>query len=82
MGATRVGTASPNGTGYTRAVVGAFEVTRLVFPPSFRHGSVEPERGYLAVVLDGAVQKSFAGDDDEHVPSSHVLPPSEMSHRG
>ena len=54
-----MGAVSADGTGYSRAVAGSFEVTRLVFPPSFRHGSVEPERGYLVVVLDGAVEKSF-----------------------
>ena len=41
-------------------MAGPFEVTRLVFAPSFRHGPVEPERGYLVVVLDGSVEKSFA----------------------
>ena len=47
MRGTRPGIVGPDGTGYTRAVAGPFEVTRLVFPASFRHGSVEPERGYL-----------------------------------
>ena len=60
MTAPRVTGSRPDGSGYSRAVVGSFEVTRLVFPPNFRHGSVEPERGYLVVVLDGAVNKSFA----------------------
>ncbi len=60
MAATRLAATSSDGTGYSRAVTGPFEVTRLVFPPSFRHGAVEPERGYLVVVLDGAVSKSFA----------------------
>lgn len=75
-----MGTASPNGTGYTRAVVGAFEVTRLVFPPSFRHDSVEPERGYLAVVLDGAVEKSFAAHTMTLSRSSIATLPAGAAH--
>ena len=59
MAATRLAATSSDGTGYSRAVTGPFEVTRLVFPPSYRHGAVEPERGYLVVVLEGAVSKSF-----------------------
>ena len=60
MTATRLAATSSDGTGYTRAVTGPFEVTRLVFPPSYRHGAIEPERGYMVVVLEGAVSKSFA----------------------
>ncbi len=62
MAAVRVGAVRPDGTAYTRAVAGAFEVTRLVFPPNFRHGAVEPDRGYMVVVLDGSVHKSFVRD--------------------
>lgn len=43
----------------SRATVGALEVFRLRFPPAFSHGVVDPPRGYLAFVLDGAVCKSF-----------------------
>lgn len=60
MAPVGVGAVRPDGTGYTRAVVGAFEVTQLVFPPNFRHGDVEPDRGYMVVVLEGSVRKSFA----------------------
>lgn len=42
-----------------RAAVGSLEVFRLRFPPSYRHGVIDPPCGYLAVVLDGAVCKSF-----------------------
>lgn len=44
----------------SRAVVGDLEVYRLRFPPSFRHGTVDPARGYVAFVLEGRVCKSFA----------------------
>jgi AraC family transcriptional regulator len=62
MTATRVAAERPDGRRGSRVTVGSFEVTRLVFPPNYRHGDVEPQRGYLVVVLEGAVRKSFAGD--------------------
>jgi AraC family transcriptional regulator len=48
-----------DGREVTRAAVGSLEVFHLRFPPSYRHGVVDPSRGYLAVVLEGAVCKSF-----------------------
>jgi AraC family transcriptional regulator len=48
-----------DGRSVTRAAVGAIELYRLLFPPAFRHGVIDPPRGYLAVVLEGAVRKSF-----------------------
>jgi AraC family transcriptional regulator len=48
-----------DGRSVTGAAVGALELYRLLFPPAFRHGVVDPPRGYLAVVLEGAVRKSF-----------------------
>jgi AraC family transcriptional regulator len=54
---TRV--ASPDGREASHAVVGGLEIVRLRFPPSFRHGTVDPSRGYMAFVLEGAVCKSF-----------------------
>lgn len=80
MTVTRAGAAGIDGGGYSRAVVGSFEVTRLVFPPSFRHGSVEPERGYMVVVLDGAVSKSFAGDTTTLSRSSIATLPAGATH--
>lgn len=62
MTATQGAAAISEGPARTRAIVGPFEVTRLVFPPSFRHGLFEPERGYMVVVLEGAVSKTFAGE--------------------
>ena len=80
MRGTRPGIVGPDGTGYTRAVAGPFEVTRLVFPASFRHGSVEPERGYLVVVLDGSVEKSFASRTTTLSRSSIATLPAGASH--
>ena len=59
---TRVAAVTPDGRCFTQAVVGPFEVTRLTFPPDFRHGAFEPERGYVVVVLEGAVCKKFSRD--------------------
>ena len=49
-----------DGRDVTHAVVGSLEVYRLRFPSAFSHGTVDPARGYVAFVLDGAVRKSFA----------------------
>ena len=80
MTAPRVTDSRPDGSGYSRAVVGSFEVTRLVFPPNYRHGSVEPERGYMVVVLDGAVSKSFAADTTTLSRSSVATLPAGATH--
>ncbi len=48
-----------DGRRVTRAAVGGLELYRLLFPPAFRHGVIDPPHGYLAVVLEGAVCKSF-----------------------
>jgi AraC family transcriptional regulator len=77
---TIVAEVSPDGAGYRRAVVGSFEVTRLAFPPSFSHGPVEPERGYLVVVLDGAVSKAFARDSATLSRSSVATMPAGATH--
>jgi AraC family transcriptional regulator len=50
---------STDGRDVSHAAIGALEVFRLRFPPSFRHGTVDPTRGYMAFVLEGAVCKSF-----------------------
>jgi AraC family transcriptional regulator len=80
MAAMRVAAATREGKGYTRAVVGPFEVTRLVFPPHFRHGMFEPERGYMVVVLDGAVNKSFARDSATLSRDSFATLPAGATH--
>ena len=41
------------------AAVGSLEIFRLGFPPLFSHGVIDPPAGYLAVVIDGAVCKTF-----------------------
>ncbi len=80
MGATRLAGTNGDGCAYRRAVVGQFEITRLRFPPGFRHGAVEPERGYLVTVLDGAVSKSFSRDGTTLVRGSLALLPAGSTH--
>jgi AraC-like DNA-binding protein len=80
MARAKVGAVRPDGSGYTHAVAGAFEVTRLVFPPRYRHGDVEPDRGYLVVVLAGSVRKSFAADTTTLSRGSLTTVPAGATH--
>ncbi len=80
MGPTRLASTCPDGRAYRRALVGPFEVTRLVFPPNYRHGVVEPDRDYLVSVLDGAVCKSFSRDAATLSRGSLALLPAGDTH--
>lgn len=80
MGSTRLTATCPDGRAYCRAVAGPFEITRLVFPPGYRHGPIEPERGYLVAVLEGAVCKSFPRDATTLSRGSLALLPAGATH--
>ena len=54
-------TSVEEGVGVRGAAVGGIEVTELRYPPGYRQLPYDPERGYLAVVLDGRLEKGFAG---------------------
>lgn len=69
-----------DGRSFTRAVVGPFEVTRISFPPSYRHGTIDPERGYVVVLLEGAVCKTFARDAITLSPDSFATLPAGSAH--
>jgi AraC family transcriptional regulator len=45
----------------TAADVNGFALMELRFPPGYVQAEMEPERPYLAVVLDGAMEKTFRG---------------------
>lgn len=45
-----------------KAAAGSFALQKLRFPPDHRLKWFEPERGYLVVVLDGAMQKRFSNE--------------------
>ena len=48
------------GVRVTETTLGATRVVELRFPPSYAQPRVEPEHGYLAIVLDGELRKTFA----------------------
>lgn len=64
----------------TRALVGPFEVQSMLFPAGYRHGDVEPEQGYLVVVLDGGVAKSFGRRTIELSCGTVALLPAGATH--
>jgi AraC family transcriptional regulator len=78
--------AGPDGpeTAHPRAVaqatVGSFEVFHLRFPPLFRHGIVDPARGYLAFALAGAVHKTFQRTSSTLAEGSFMSIPAGAAH--
>ena len=48
-----------DGVRVTSADVNGFTVEELCFPPRYVQGSFEPEAAYLALVVEGALEKSF-----------------------
>ena len=69
-----------DGREVTAAVVGSLEILRLRFPPSFAHGVVDPPSGYLAVVIDGAVCKTFRRSTSSLARGSFMSIPSGAAH--
>jgi AraC family transcriptional regulator len=69
-----------DGRSVTRVAVGAIELHRLFFPPAFRHGVIDPPCGYLAVVLEGAVCKSFRQTTSTLERGSFASIPAGASH--
>jgi AraC family transcriptional regulator len=49
-----------DGVSITTAELSHFTIVELGFPPGYVQAPYEPERPYLALVLDGAMEKSFA----------------------
>lgn len=71
---------TPAGRAMSRAAVGALEVVRLEFPPSDSHGVIDPSRGYLAFVLEGAVCKTFSRSSTTLSSGSLVSIPAGAAH--
>ena len=69
-----------DGRQVTRAAVGSLEIFRLGFPPSFSHGVIDPATGYLAVVLEGAVHKSFRNTSTTLACGSFISIPAGAAH--
>jgi AraC family transcriptional regulator len=57
-----------------------FGVFELRFPPRYAQGRFGPERGYLAVVLDGGLEKSFARTTMGLGTGASVTIPAEAEH--
>lgn len=57
--ATWVATGTEDGVSFALADVGGFTVAELRFPPGYRQPALDPDRGYLAIVLDGGLEKQF-----------------------
>lgn len=64
-----------------QAAVGSFEVFHLRFPPWFRHGVVDPPRGYLAFALAGAVHKTFDRTSSTLAEGSFMSIPAGAAHK-
>ena len=48
-----------DGVAVVSAEVNGFTVSELGFPPGYSQPSFEPDRSYLAVVLEGGLEKTF-----------------------
>ena len=72
--------ALPDGRRSVRAVAGPFEVTRLTFPASFAHGVIDPPRGYVVVLLEGAVCKTFRRDEATLAGAAFACVPAGAAH--
>ncbi|MBA2332144.1 MAG: helix-turn-helix transcriptional regulator [Actinobacteria bacterium] len=49
-----------DGIRVTETTLGGTCVVELVFPPGYAQARLDPEHGYLAIVLEGNLQKTFA----------------------
>ena len=64
----------------TSAAVGSLEIFRLRFPPSFAHGVIDPPTAYLALVIDGAVCKTFRHSTSTLARGSFMAIPAGAAH--
>src|SRR5438128_1383390 len=69
-----------DGVGVTSADVGGLSLTELRFPRFYDQLPFEPPHPYLAVVLEGAVAKSFRARTVELRPAAAVAMPAGATH--
>jgi len=69
-----------DGRRVTSAAVGSLEIFRLGFPPSFAHGVIDPPTSYVAVVIDGAVCKTFRNSTSTLARGSFMSIPAGAAH--
>jgi AraC family transcriptional regulator len=64
----------------TSGEAGSFVIEDVVFPPSHRHAVFEPPQGYVVVVLEGALAKTFRTSTHDLRPASVVTMPPGARH--
>jgi AraC family transcriptional regulator len=64
----------------TSGEAGSFVIQDVLFPPSHGHGPFEPPQGYVVVVLDGALAKTFRSTTYDLRPASVVTMPAGERH--
>src|SRR5262249_59126683 len=69
-----------NGIGVASATVHGLVLSELRFPGGYDQPSFEPEFPYLAIVLDGALEKSFSRRSHDLAAGTAMAIPSRASH--
>jgi AraC family transcriptional regulator len=64
----------------TSGEAGSFVIQDVVFPPSHGHAPFEPPQGYVVVVLEGALAKTFRSTTYDLRPASVVTMPAGERH--
>lgn len=64
----------------TTGETGSFVIQDVVFPPSHGHAPFEPPQGYVVVVLEGALAKTFRSTTYDLRPASVVTMPAGERH--
>jgi AraC family transcriptional regulator len=72
--------AEDDGVLVTWASVNGFVLSELRFPPDYQQAAYEPERPYLALVLDGSMVKSFRAKTLEFGQGSALTMPAGLWH--
>jgi AraC family transcriptional regulator len=69
-----------DGVVVARGEAGPFVIEDVGFPPSHRHAAFEPPQGYVVVVLEGALVKTFRTTTYDLRPASVVTMPAGERH--
>ena len=80
MSSTFATLSEEDGVAFATVDVNGFTLAELRFPPGYVQRPVEPDLPYLALVLGGDVQKSFAGHTVDLGASASVTMPAGAAH--
>lgn len=69
-----------DGVVVARGEAGPFVIEDVGFPPAHHHAAFEPPKGYVAVVLEGALAKTFRTATHDLGPASVVTMPAGERH--